>query len=182
MRAGKYQEARAELESALKRGLSHKRELRLGMADLGLETNNLSEAREYSERVMQRYPGWFAGYQEMGEALVMGEKFKEGIPYLLKANRIQEAWPSYRTLAIAYFYTNQDGRAIAAIDKAIGLNRALLADPQLMVLTAKAYMKVGKPKVARGALITLANNDPAVKSDPTFIKLYHDVESALQGH
>lgn len=182
IRAEKYRAARHELESALKRGLPHKRELLAGMVDLASAVNNLSEARTYAEKLIREFPDYYVGYQEMGTIDIQEEKFKDAIPFFLKANKLKENWFTYRCLAISYFYTNQNKASITAFDKAYNLNNAIVADRMAMLVGANAYMNVGNFKVAHGVLLMLAKKDPAVKSDPTFVRMYRDVESALKGH
>lgn len=181
MRDGKYQAARKELQSALKRRLPHRRELLLGMSDLASYTNDNTEAQRYAEQVTHEYPHWYIGYRELGTVYIQEEKFSDAIRVLKKANRIEKNWFTYRTLVVAYYYTHQTKSAIAAFDEAYHLNSEVASDRNYMLLGANAYMNEGKFKIAHGVLLLLAKNDPAERSDPTFIKMYKAVESALQG-
>lgn len=142
-------------------------EFTLMKANAMFELGKVEEAETYFKRYVNRLPDEYNGLFNLGLCLNQQKKYKEGIHYLEKAEKLRTAkTPNVATLhqelALAYCQLHQTDQALAYADL---LSLDDYDEAERLVLRGHIYLDAKQPKAAESMFkkaIALSDSEPRV--------------------
>jgi tetratricopeptide (TPR) repeat protein len=122
--------------------------------------------------IVAKHPKWPTGYAMLGGMQTLLGKHAEAIKNLERAAKgdAYQLWGVYRNETISFSELEKHKEALAAADKAIELNPALLSDAPFAFAVAISHAALGYLDDASDTLKVILAKRPEVRNDPGFLR------------
>ncbi len=169
--SGDVEKAQSILESAIKAKTTYEKELRFGLGDLQFLKGNLSEAEQLSIQLIQEYPDWVGGYVLLSKVLTIQKRFKEVIPLIEKALKLQEIPDLYASLAISHNKLGGYKQSVKMMYMALALDKDMIKERLAVSATIFSLVKLDRVDEAKRLLNQQLKADPESKTDSNVIRI-----------
>jgi tetratricopeptide (TPR) repeat protein len=130
-------------------------------------------------RLVAKYPRWPAAHAMLGGVQTLRSRYQDAVDSLNEAANGTDfqLWGVYRNLTVSLSALGRHSEAATAAGKAFGENKAVLNDSEFACALAISLTEIGKVADAESVLQLLVMRQPAVQSEPEFLRAKSIVEA-----
>ena len=129
---------------------------------------DMMEAERLSLKVIEDYPEWYGGYEQMGGIRFLQDNFEDAIKYPKMSVERGETALAYRNLVVAYHNIRNPTLSIESMKRAYELDEKLFGDKNMMLAVAVSYAQLKKFELARNSLAVLRQHRPDITENNDF--------------
>lgn len=180
-----YDAAIKSFNLGLKKPTKYKQELWLaaidtyvqkGMAIKKVRSKSFEVAQRDYKSYIKKYPKDGRPYNQMADLMLLQKKMKSTVAYGEKAIKLNAPKQPHRSMSIAYQALGKHKQSIESYKKAYAeAKKQVLNDSELMFAVAISYAKLGKYRLAGGALKMAEKQDKNIIKSKEYQQVFKDI-------
>lgn len=180
-----YDAARKSFNLGLKKPTQYQQELWLaaiythvqtGMARKKGKARSFRAAESGYQSYVRKYPKDGRAYNQMADLMFLQKKMKSTVAYGEKAIKLKAPKQPHRSMSIAYQRLGKPKKSIESYKKAYAEDKnRVLKDVDLMLAIAASYAKIGKYRLAAGALKAAEKQDKNIRKNKQYQQIFKNI-------